>query len=93
MIIEHVAIIGGMCGFLGLALGLVSVAMVAGFTRSTHTVQYLPHDNTESFTPDKNLVEENDTALLSQVGRKNRPSVVEELDAPLDEITNTDFKF
>lgn len=85
------------CAFLGLAGFLVScicVAMIAGFVRSTHTVQYVPHENTlPEIDPD--LAAENEKALLDQVGRKkkDKPTVVEDLDAPLEEIAQSDIKF
>lgn len=85
-----------LCGMAGLIISLICVAMVAGFLRSTHTVQYLPHDNTDAFKPEPDLAAENEAALLNQVGRKKkpeRPTVVEDLDAPLEAINQTDITF
>lgn len=85
----------GLCGFAGLMISLVCVAMIAGFTRSTHTVQYVPHDNTPAFAPQPDVVTENEQALLDKVGKKKKdiPTVVEDLDSPIEEIIQTDIKF
>lgn len=80
----------GMAGFI---ISCICVAMVAGFTRSTHTVQYVPHDNTPAFVPETDLLQENEEALLNKVGRKKKPTVVEDLDAPIEEITKTELTF
>ena len=89
-------VIAGSClGIAGFVISCICVAMVAGFTRSTHTVQYVPHDNSDAFQPEPSLVEENEKALLAQVGRKkkDKPTVVEDLDAPIEEIAQTDITF
>lgn len=86
----------GMCGVFGFVISLVCVAMVAGFTRSTHTVQYVPHDNTPAFEPEADLLKENEAALLNQVGKKKKvekPTVVEDLDATIEEINQSDFAY
>lgn len=84
------------CGILGLAgfiISCVCVAMVAGFTRSTHTVQYVPHDNSGTFQPEPDVIKENEEALLSTVGRKKKPTVVEDLDSSIEEVTKSDINF
>lgn len=97
--IYELAIIGGMCGFAGLIISLICVACVVGFTRSTHSVQYVPYDNAPAKEAEKSLEElerENEAALLNKVGRKKKPeqpTVVEDLDAPLKEITSSDIQF
>lgn len=93
---ESVQMVCGLLGLIGFIVSLVCVAIVAGFTRSTHTVQYVPHDNTPSFEAEKDILAENEAALLNQVGKKKKiekPTVVEDLDAPLEEITRTDLNF
>lgn len=94
MMNETVAILGGILGMAGFVISCICVAMVAGFTRSTHTVQYIPHEETLP-TVDKDIVKENEEALLAQVGRKkkDKPTVVEDLDAPIEEIAQSDIKF
>lgn len=86
------------CGILGVAgfvISCICVAMVAGFTRSTHTVQYIPHDNSQAFIPPADLVSENEQALLDKVGKKTKekPTVVEDLDSPIEEINQSDIGF
>jgi hypothetical protein len=91
----HLALFGGLCGFAGLIISMACVAIVTGIMRSTHTVQYMPHDNAEAFKPEPNILEENEKALMDKVGKKNKekPTVVEDLNAPLEEITKTDITF
>ena len=87
---------GGVLVLVGFVVSLICVAMVAGFTRSTHTVQYVPHDNTPAFEPEPDLLKENEDALLGKVGKKNKvekPTVVEVLDAPIEEITKSDLNW
>lgn len=88
-------IAGGFLGIAGFIVSCICVAMVAGFTRSTHTVQYIPHENPEMLNPITDLELENEKALLDKVGRKtkDRPTVIEDLDAPLAEIAKTDIQF
>lgn len=92
---ESAVIVCGILGLVGFVTSLICVAMVAGFTRSTHTVQYLPHDNTESFKPEADLEEENERALLDKVGKKKKelPTVVEDLDAPIRDIAESEINF
>lgn len=91
----YLTVFAGLCGFAGFVISLICVAMVAGFTRSTHSVQYIPHDNTNAFTPDPDLVTENEQALLDKVGKKKKekPTVVEDLDSVIEDINQTDINF
>ena len=86
--------IGGICGFIGLILGLVCVAIVSGFVRSTHTVQYLPLKSDDTELPEE-VKEDTEEALFNKVGRKSKkpeaPTVLEDLDAPIKEINQSDF--
>lgn len=92
---EHLTIFFGMLGLIGFVVSLICVALVAGFLRSTHTVQYLPHDNTQAFNPEPDLLEENEKALLEKVGKKKKekPTVIEDLDQVILDTLNSDIKF
>ncbi len=92
---DLIILVCGILGLVGFVVSLICVAMVAGFTRSTHTVQYLPHDNTEAFKPDPDLLAENEDALFDKVGKKkkDRPTVVEDLDSVIEDITQTELTF
>jgi uncharacterized protein YneF (UPF0154 family) len=92
---ETIILAGGILGIAGFIVSCICVAMVAGFTRSTHTVQYLPHDNTAAFKAEPDLVEQNEKALLDKVGKKfsEKPKVVQDLDEVVEEITKTDVNF
>lgn len=89
-----IGVIGGICGFAGIFISLICVAMVSGFLRSTHTVQYVPHAVDDTEIPEE-VVEDNDEALFNKVGRKTKkpeaPTVLEDLDAPIKEINQSDF--
>lgn len=85
-------------GLIGFVISLICVAMIAGFTRSTHTVQYMPVDNKEIeniLAPSEDIARENEEALLSMVGRKKKTKleVVDPLDAALEEIAKSDIQF
>jgi len=90
-----IVIVGGVLGFIGFIISLICVAMISGFVRSTHTVQYLPHDNAEVFSPTSDIAAENEKAILDSVGRKkkDRPTVIEPLDQPLEDIIKSDIGF
>lgn len=92
---EVILLTGGVMGVAGFVISLVCVAIVTGMMRATHTVQYMPHDNAEAFKPLDSVLEENEKALLDKVGKKKKeePTVVENLDAPIEEITRTDITF
>lgn len=93
---ENLMLVCGLLGLVGFIVSCLCVAMIAGFTRSTHTVQYLPHDNADIFKPEANILEENEKALLNKVGpkrKKEEPTIIDPLDSALDEITNTELKF
>lgn len=83
------------CGLVGMVISMVCVAMVAGFTRSTHTVQYVPHENDAAFVPPADILAANEQALLDKVGKKKKeePTVIESLDSAIDEINNSELKF
>lgn len=85
----------GVLGLVGFVVSLICVAIVAGFTRSTHTVQYVPHDNTDAFIPPVDVMEENEKALFDKVGKKKKdePTVIEKLDSPIEEINRSDISF
>jgi hypothetical protein len=89
---------GGILGLVGFVVSLICVAMVVGFLRSTHSVQYLPFENTEKGEeiPDAaKIAAENDAALMNKVGKKKKeaPTVVEPLDSAIEQINHSDIKF
>jgi hypothetical protein len=86
---------GGLLGLVGFVVSLICVAMVAGFTRSTHTVQYVPHEQPgDDFKTNEELEKENEKALLDKVGRiKDRPTVVTPIDEPIDQVNETEINF
>ena len=90
-----IVIAGGIFGIAGFFVSCICVAMIAGFTRSTHTVQYVPHDNSSLEKTESELLAENEQALLDKVGKKQKekPTVVEELDLPIEEINQSDINF
>lgn len=92
---ETLIIAGAVLGIAGFCVSLICVAMVAGFTRSTHTVQYVPHENDASFVPPADILAANEQALLDKVGKKKKeePTVIESLDSAIDEINNSELKF
>ena len=53
-------------------LSLVSVAILAGFTRSTHTVQYEPYQNDSIIKASEELAKENAEIIEMPIGRKNK---------------------
>jgi len=88
----------GVLGAAGFVISCICVSMVAGFLRSTHTVQYVPHDNTDVLDEMRKqdaINAENEKALLASVGRKKKdqPTVVEDLDSTIEEINKTELKF
>ena len=54
-----------------LVISLICVAIVAGFTRSTHTVQYQPYENTE-IKPTEELAKENSELIEAPIGRRSK---------------------
>lgn len=71
--------------------------MIAGFTRSTHTVQYVeppkPMDIPDPFLFEK-LQEEEEKEIIQKVGKKKKPDPISSLvDETLEEITKTDSLF
>lgn len=95
MKMEAFLLAGGLLGCAGFVISLVCVAILAGRMNSTHTVQYVPHDNTEPLKEQLDLIEENEKALLDKVGKKKReqPTVIEDLDAAVAEVAQTDVTF
>lgn len=85
----------GLCGFVGFVISLLCVAMVSGFLRSTHSVQYLPHEVTAPEKTDEELIAENEKALLDKVGKKQKekPTIIEELDSHIEDIVKSDINF
>lgn len=92
---EAILLAGGILGCAGFVISLVCVAILTGVMRATHSVQYVPHDNGDTFKPEPDLLAENEKALLDQVGKKKKekPTVVEDQDAIIEEIAQTELKF
>lgn len=86
---ETVAMFGGICGVAGLVISLICVACVVGFTRSTHTVQYVPAD-TPAISIEPTLPDEfeEEQELLKKVGRKPKP--INPAENAVEDITQTD---
>ena len=55
-----------------LVISLICVAIVAGFTRSTHTVQYEPYQNDSIIKASEELAKENAEVIEMPIGRKNK---------------------
>lgn len=89
---EHLLVLGGLCGFMGLGISLICVACVVGFTRSTHTVQYVPLETPNLVDPDMPVKTELDEEeeLLKKVGRKPK-GPVNQAEAAVSDVTQTDF--
>jgi hypothetical protein len=82
----------------GFVISLICVAIVAGFTRSTHTVQYVeppkPVDMPDPFLFEK-LEEQEEKEILSKVGKK-KPQidpVSSMLNDEMLEVTKSDSLF
>lgn len=87
-------VLGGILGLVGFIVSLICVAMIAGFTRSTHTVQYVPHDNSEVLKDEEEIIAENEKILLDKVGKKKKEvTILDDLDSPLEEISKTEIHF
>lgn len=52
-----------------LVVSLICVAIVAGFTRSTHQVQYVPHD-LGTLDPLEEIASANKELITESIGRK-----------------------
>lgn len=90
-----VLLVGCLLGLVGFIISLICVSMISGFVRSTHTVQYVPHETpADALQPSPDIAAENEQALLDKVGKKkNKLTVVADLDAPLEEINKSDINF
>jgi hypothetical protein len=82
---EALQILAVIFGFSGFVISLIAVAMIAGFTRSTHTVQYVPMDEKM-----QEVAEENEELILQSIGKKKKETFEDE-GSPDDEIAKTDF--
>lgn len=91
---EALLMLCAMLGLFGFLISLICVAMIAGFLRSTHTVQYVPQEL--PLDPLKKWEEEDSELekLKDTVGRKKRPDpIAEELDGTLEEVSKSDVLF
>lgn len=80
---------GGILGLVGFIISLVCVAMVAGFLRSTHKVQYVPMtEESAEETPMKEESEEMEE--LKKIGRKPR---ISEADQVITELNKSDVLY
>lgn len=93
MITENfVLLFGGLCGVIGMVISLICLACIVGFTRSTHTVQYVPMETPKLDDADLPLKTELDEEeeLLRKVGRRPKEPV-NQAEAAVDAVTQTDF--
>ena len=91
---EALLMLCAILGLFGFLVSLICVAMIAGFLRSTHTVQYIPQE--VPLDPLKKWEEEDAELekLKESVGRKKRPDpIAEEMEAVLDEVSKSDVLF
>lgn len=97
MVISIVAVVFGIVGFV---VSLICVAIIAGFTRSTHTVQYVeppkPMDLPDPFL-EENLEEAAEMEIISKVGKKKKVETPDPVSSILDEemenLTKSDSLF
>jgi hypothetical protein len=94
-----ISIIAAILGTTGFIISLICVAIIAGFTRSTHTVQYVeapkPMDIPDPFLDEK-VEELEEREILAKVGKKKveTPDPVSSiLDEEMENITKSDSLF
>lgn len=92
---EAMLIAGAILGLVGFVVSLLCVAMIAGFLRSTHTVQYLPAEKAVDIPDplkaffDEGVEEEKE--ILESIGKKKKTDpIMEEINAEMEEITKSD---
>lgn len=88
--------VGGILGLVGFVVSLICVAMIAGFLKSTHTVQYVEPPKAIDI-PDpflfESLEEKEEKEILAKVGKKKvetQDPISSILDEEMEEITKSD---
>lgn len=93
-----ISIVSAILGVAGFIISLICVAMVAGFLKSTHTVQYVeppkPIDIPDPFIFE-NLEEKEERELMAKVGKKKvTPDPVSTImDEEMEDVTKSDSLF
>jgi hypothetical protein len=91
---EIINLIGGILGLAGFVVSLICVSIIAGFVRSTHTVQYVPMDPPKIEPIDEEIVKENEEFFDMPIGKKKKlKEAVQPLDAVIEEITDSETLF
>lgn len=92
---EAMVIAGAILGLVGFIVSLICVAMIAGFLRSTHTVQYVPAEKAVDMPdPLKAFFDdgaEEEKEILESIGKKKKlDPIMEEINAEMEDITKSD---
>ena len=94
-----ISLVGGILGIVGFVISLICVAIIAGFLRSTHTVQYVEPPK-DIDIPDpflfESLEEKEEKEILAKVGKKKvetQDPVSSIMDEEMEEITKSDSLF
>jgi hypothetical protein len=88
---EIISIVCGILGLVGFVVSLICVSIIAGFVRSTHTVQYVPTETPKIEPVDEELAKENEEFFDMPIGKKKKiKEAIQPLDAVLEEINETD---
>ena len=94
MMTDAVMLFCAVLGLVGFVVSLICVAMIAGFLRSTHTVQYVPAEPTKVDIPDPLAFfneEEEEKEILEKVGKKKPADpIISQIDEEMEEITKSD---
>lgn len=88
-----ITVIFGLLGFVGFIISLICVAIIAGFTRSTHKVQYVPVENLnpeiESYLKDPEGAY--DLEELDKAGKKRSEVLLKPIDEVLEEVSSSEI--
>ena len=92
---DAVMLFCALCGLAGFIVSLICVAMIAGFVRSTHTVQYVPAEPMDIPDPLKFMEEETkeEEQLFDNLGRKKKKPkdpISELIEDEMEDVTKTD---
>lgn len=88
---EIISIICAVLGFVGFIISLICVSIIAGFVRSTHTVQYVPTEPAKLDAELEEVAKENEDFFDMPIGKKRKlKEAIQPIDAVLEEVTDTD---
>ena len=88
---EIISIICAVLGFVGFIISLICVSIIAGFVRSTHTVQYVPTEAPAIDPVLEEVAKENEDFFDMPIGKKRKlKEAIQPIDAVLEEVTDTD---